>query len=405
MKQEHNNQIPESFYQTGNTESGKSHRGLYLTLIVLVILLVGVVSVMGLLNIQLFRRVQELSPDDHVFQIARISEPEPAVLPDSTPPRPESEDSLQINLHQTPVAIANIPQEGGLSLQDIYQKNIHGIVAVTTGGSSYSGMVISSSGYILTNSSILLGNSLVQVQLSDGTKLDARVVGTDSLSDLAVLDVDATDLTPVSFGHDEHLQPGDHVVSIGNPVGSTLPGTMLNGYIAAINRDLDVDGRNLHLLQTNIPQYNGNAGGPLFNCYGQVIGIHTITLGPLLSEDHPENISFAIPSSTVKEIVEQLLRRGSIPGRPSLGFQVEMVSAFDQLYYRVPAGLFITSVTRSKLPLQPGDILLRFAGQRVGDTDTLQQVLQQHEAGETVPIVIYRNGQQHELSRVLEEEK
>ena len=85
MKQEHNNQIPESFYQTGNTESGKSHRGLYLTLIVLVILLVGVVSVMGLLNIQLFRRVQELSPDDHVFQIARISEPEPAVLPDSTP--------------------------------------------------------------------------------------------------------------------------------------------------------------------------------------------------------------------------------------------------------------------------------------------------------------------------------
>ena len=92
-------------------------------------------------------------------------------------------------------------------------------------------------------------------------------------------------------------------------------------------------------------------------------------------------------------------------GRPSLGFRVETVSAFDQLYYKVPAGLFITDLSQSKLPLLPGDILLRFAGYRVGDTETLQQYLQQFEAGDTVSIVIYRNGQQEELSLVLEEEK
>lgn len=396
MKEENKTPVPESFYQTGSPDTGKSYRGLYATLIVVVILLVGVVSVMGLLNIQLFRRVQELSPEDYVFQVTRLADPEPAR--ETQPARHETEDSLQISLAQTPEAVANIPREGGLSLQDIYKNNIDSVVTVSTNSGSYSGIVISSCGYILTNSHILEGNQTARVLLHDGTALPARIAGTDTVSDLAVLDVDAEQLTPVSFGHDEHLQVGDYVVTIGNPLGATLPGTMVSGYIAAINRDLEVDGRTVHLLQTSLPLHAGNAGGPLLNCYGQVIGI------TVRSHTDTEEISFAIPSSTVKQVVEQLLRQGYVSGRPSLGFQVETISAFDQLYYKVPAGLFITE-NHSALSLQPGDILLRFAGYRVGDTETLQQYLQQHQVGDTVTIVIYRNGQQHQLSLTLEEEK
>ena len=399
MKDENKTPVPESFYQTGNPDTGTSYRGLYITLIVVVILLVGVVSVMGLLNIQLFRRVQELSPEDYVFQVARIADPEPTR--ETAPARQDLGDSLQINLANAPTAVANIPQEGGLSLQDIYKNNIDSVVTVSTENGSCSGIVISSCGYILTNCHILDGSQTVRVLFHDGTALTARIVGTDAVTDLAVLDVEANQLTPVSFGHDEHLQVGDFVVAIGNPLGATLPGTMVSGYIAAFNRNLEVEGRTMHLLQTSVPLYTGNAGGPLLNCYGQVIGIH-VSYATKMGVDE---IGFAIPSSTVKQVVDQLLRQGYMSGRPSLGFRVETVSAFDQLYYKVPAGLFITDLSQSKLPLLPGDILLRFAGYRVGDTETLQQYLQQFEAGDTVSIVIYRNGQQEELSLVLEEEK
>jgi len=405
MKQENNKPVPESFYQTGNTDPKKSHRGLFAILIMVVIFLGGIISVLGILNVQLFRRVLELSPEEYMFRFSHSSQEIAATQP--TQPEAMQEypaDTVKIQLDQTPQAVANIPQEGGLSLQDIYNRNIAGVVSVTSAGGSGSGMVISSCGYILTNNHVLDGSQTAQVLLHDGATYTAMVVGTDALSDLAVLDVEATDLTPVVFGSDEHLQVGDLVVTIGDPLGTALRGTMTDGFISAINRDLEIDGRRMTLIQTSAGLAAGNAGGPLLNCYGQVIGVNTLQLGDYRSDSNPGGIGLAIPSTTVKEVVDQLLRQGHVAGRPSLGFTVETVSAFDQLYYRVPAGLFITAVTQSGLPLQSGDILLHFAGHRVGDTETLQQHLDQYEAGDQVSVTVYRGGQQYDLQLTLAEE-
>ena len=403
MKQEQAK--PESFYQTGNTDTKKSHTGLFAGLIVAVILLVGAVSVMGLLNVQLFKRVLELSPEDPIFQVTRIFENDPTQPAETEAAPAFSEAPLQISLVQAPEAVANIPREGGISLQEIYEKNIPSIVSITTSGGNGSGMVISECGYILTNHQVLAGNHTAQILFHDGTQLTGRLVGTDSVSDLAILDVEADGLIPVAFGSDAQLQTGDPVFAIGDPLGLPLRGTMIDGFISAINRDLEIDGRSLQLLQTNTALYDGYSGGPLLNCYGQVIGINTVKAGERLRKAGINGLGFAIPSSTVKEVVDQLLRQGYVSGRPGLGFELETVSAFDQLYYRVPAGLFITSVDQSRLPLLPGDILLRFDGQRVGDIDTLQQLLIQYNAGDTVPIVIYRSGEQHDLNLTLTEEK
>ena len=407
MKQENNKPAPESFYQTGNTESAKSHRGLFAILIVVVILLVGAVSVMGILNIQLFRKVLELSPDEYVFQVTRLSDANATQPTEAEAPREISGEELQIQLIQAPQAVANVPQEGGLSLQEIYNQNINSVVSISTGTGtgSGSGIVISACGYILTNRHVLGNSQTAQVLFHDGTERTAKIVGSDSVSDLAVLDVEATSLTPVSFGSDEQLQVGDCVVAIGDPLGVALRGTMTNGIISAINRDLEIDGRTVHLIQTNAALNAGNSGGPLLNCYGQVIGINTMKVGMFTGDSNVEGIGFAIPSSTIKEVVDQLLRDGYVSGHPGLGFHVEKVSAFDQLYYRVPAGLFITELTQKNLPLQPGDILVRFAGHRIGDVDTLEHYLHQHQAGDTVIITIYRDGRQYELAITLTKEK
>lgn len=401
MKQDHNKPIPESFYQTGNTDPGKSHRGIFAILIMVVILLGGIVSVLGFLNVKLLGKVMELSQDDYVFQVTRS---DPQTTQPTEPETPREQPQLQLQLDQTPIPATDTLPVQELSLQDIYNRNIQSVVTVTGGAGSTSGTVISECGYILTSYRGLGGRQTVQVLFQDGSSQSALVVSTDPVSDLAILDVDASGLTPVTFCSDDRLQVGDSIVAIGSPLGATLRGTMTQGFISAINRDLQVDGRTLHLFQTNAAAGWGNSGGPLFNCYGQVVGISTWTPGEQLSESTPEGIGFAIPSSSVRDVVDQLLHQGFVSGRAGLGFTVETVTAFDQLYYHVPAGLFITAVEQQELPLQPGDILLRFAGYRVGDAATLQQYLEQHQPGDAVSVTIYRSGMQLEYQITLKEE-
>lgn len=402
MKQENEKpSLPEqSFYQTGNTNHKRRHRGIFITLIVTVILLIGAVSVMSIMNIQLFRRVLELDSDPDVFAFRSAH----ALASDTTAgtehPRKTTEDVPRLELHQTPPAIANIPQQGGLSLQDIYQQTADGVVTVTADGGNGSGVVISDCGFLLTDRQLLGNSQSANILFHDGTVMTARLVGEDPLSDLAVLDLDASGLTPVTFADDSLVQPGDPVVAIGNPMGAALPGTITDGIVSAINWDLQVDSRRISLLQTNAILNNGNSGGPIFNCYGQVIGIHTAGLNDRMNTTNTEELHLAISSSSVKEIVDALLRQGYVPDRASLGFEVEQVSAFDQLYYKVPAGLFIIPSDQDS-PFKPGDILLSFAGHRVGDPETLQAHLDRYRAGDTITLVIYREGTHHEFPLTL----
>ena len=395
-------QTEQNVYQTGNTELKKRHRGLFTILIVTVVLLIGVVSVMGLLNIQLFRRVQELDPESYAFRVTRVDGPETPALP--VPPQQTADGVPQLQLQHALPPTDALPRLESLPLQDIYNNNINGVVSVTGKKGNGAGVIITDCGYLVTDLNLLGDSATAQIRFREGSEHTAQLIGSDPLTGLAVLDIEAEDLTPAVFCDDASLQVGDPVIAIGDPLGPDLPGTMTCGYLAAINRELEVDGRFLSLLQSDAPAGAGNTGGPLLNSQGHVIGINGATLGKLLNRGQARTLGFALPSSLVKEIVDQILLQGYVSRRANLGFTVEQVSAFDQLYYKVPAGLYITSVD-AEVPLQPGDILLRFAGQRVGDVTGLQQLLRNYRPGDTVTLTVHREGQQLELQLILTETK
>ena len=163
------------------------------------------------------------------------------------------------------------------------------------------------------------------------------------------------------------------------------------------------------LIQTNAALNSGNSGGPLLNCYGQVIGINTMKIGNFLDNTNVEGIGFAIPSSTVKLIVDQLIEQGYVSGRPTLGISGESVSPFYQRYYMMPAGIFITRLDSdsdaARKGIQTDDILMSINGHPVSTMDDLNSFLYGCEVGDTVEVVIYRSGKQYLVSLTLSEAK
>ena len=394
-----------SFYQTGSTCPTKSRGGLIAVLLAAVIFLGGIFSILGLLKIRLFRQDNSQENDPYV----QFSQNET----ECTAPTQETTDSVsqgklpQLELNTTPQGVENIPQEGGLSLQEIYEKAVPSVVSITGSTGSGTGVVLSADGYIITNSHVVENAQQLSVLLSDQRTLPATIAAMDTVSDLAVLSVDADNLTPAVFGDSNALRVGDSVVAIGDPLGVELRGTMTNGIISAINRDISTGGRTMTLIQTNAALNSGNSGGPLLNCYGQVIGINTMKIGDYMSSAGVEGLGFAIPSATVKEIVDQLLTQGYVSGRPDIGFTGKSITSFDQMYYRFPKGVYITQVDSASDAAQKGivsgDILLQFEDTRVSDTETLESLLYSYNAGDKVDIIIYRNGKQQALTITLEE--
>ena len=224
-----------------------------------------------------------------------------------------------------------------------------------------------------------------------------------------MLRIDTNDLAPAQFGESSNLRIGDTVVAIGDPLGVKFRGTYTNGIISGIDRDVDVDGRTMTLIQTNAALNSGNSGGPLINCYGQVIGINTMKIGAFTDSAGVEGIGFAIPSATVKEIVDQLITQGYVSGRPTLGIEGEALSNFYQYYYRLPAGLYITAVEWGSdayaKGVEDGDILLSINNNRVTTMDEMRAAIYDLEVGSTVEAVIYRGGQQYLVELTLTEDK
>ena len=171
-------------------------------------------------------------------------------------------------------------------------------------------------GYIITNCHVIEDGDTPQVLLQNDDSYQAAIIGSDETSDLAVLKIDADGLTPAEFGDSDALQVGDAVVAIGDPLGTQLRGTMTDGIISAINRDLAFDGRTLTLLQTNAALNSGNSGGPLINMQGQVIGINTMKLSATYSATAVEGLGFAIPISTACLLYTSRKRPSSTSARP-----------------------------------------------------------------------------------------
>ena len=394
-------------YRTGRTQPKKSNSGLIAGLLIGVIFLGGIVSILSFLNIRLFQKMNQPTPDN---QTPLSFSPEQTDPSGETTPV-ETDEKINIDMSQSPPSVENIPQEGGLSLQAIYEKAIGSVVSIscTRNGSSSSGtgVVLTADGYVLTNSHVIEGAVTVSATFTDGRELAAQIVGQDTISDLAVLRVDATDLIPAEFGDSAVLRVGDSVVAIGDPLGAKLRGTMTDGIVSAINRDIETEGRTMTLIQTNAALNSGNSGGPLLNCYGQVIGINTMKIGDYMNSAGVEGLGFAIPSATAIEVVDQLIDYGYVVGRPSLGLSFQELSFLYQQMYHLPQGLYISEVadgsSAEALGISPGDVLLAFDGTRVADMDTLRSLLYQHEAGDVVEIIVYRGGTQYQLELKLDQ--
>ena len=415
----HNQRDPwePGLYETGRTRPPKSHGGLIALLLVIVIFLGGLVSVLGILNVRLFAQLQDRPPEeeDALSFISTVEETQPPQPTENqaTEPQINEPEDTDVLLCPSPDSVPNVQQEGGLSLQEIYTRNIDSVVSISCnypgGSSTGTGVILSHNGYIVTNSHVVENASVITVLLTDDRSFAASLVGSDPVSDLAVLHIQATDLKSAEFGDSAALQVGDSVAAIGDPLGSELRGTMTNGIVSAINRDMNLDGRTLTLIQTNAALNSGNSGGPLINCYGQVIGINTMKIGTFVDKAGVEGLGFAIPSATVKDIVEQLIDQGYVSGRPTLGITGESVSTFYQIYYNLPAGLLITEVDEASDAAAHGiavrDILISVNDTRITNMDDLNNVIYGCEVGQEVTAIIYRAGRQYAVELTLMENK
>lgn len=402
-------------YGTGRIDPPPKHRGgLLALLLILVIFLCGVITVLGILNIRLFQRLNAPEEGDLLisFSNGEATQPDPVLetqpAMDSTQPR-----TATLDLQTAPEGIDNIPSEGGLALQDIYARNLPSVASITAslpnGTSTGTGVVLTSDGFLVTNAHVVEGAQSISVLLTDQRVFSAQIVGKDDVTDLAVLYIATQDLTPAQFGDSSTLRVGDTVVAIGDPLGIEFRGTYTNGIISGIDRDVDIGGRTMTLLQTNAALNAGNSGGPLINCYGQVIGINTMKISTFTSKSGVEGIGFAIPSATVKTVVDQLIAQGYVSGRPTLGIVGETLSSFYQHYYQMPAGLYITQVFPDSdafvKGIEEGDLLLYVDDRSITSMEDLKSVVLNCEVGQTVEAVIYRGGKQYQLELTLTEDR
>ena len=414
--QEHS--VREGYYGTGSTTPPKDHAGVISLVLVLFISCSSLISILGLMNIRIFTQPQATELRSPVsfyvsgdgVMTAELEKQEPV----STEPAKLEGVNTKLQITASPQALENIAEvPGAISWQDVYEKVLPSVVSITCydgrSTSSGTGVVMDAGGYLITNAHVVEGAQRIQVLLTDGRELEARCVGADVISDLAVLRVSATGLQPAEFGDSNALRVGDEVVAIGDPLGVELRGTMTNGIISGINRDIKSGNRTLTLLQTTAALNTGNSGGPLVNCYGQVVGINTMKIGDHASADGVEGLGFAIPITAVQTVLEQLANQGYVAGRPSLGLEGQEISTFYQFYYRMPAGILITSLEDNSSAaiqgIRRGDILTALNGRSVTNLDTLEEIVYASAVGDRLEADFYRDGREFTLILIVGEEK
>ncbi|HLZ08975.1 MAG TPA: trypsin-like peptidase domain-containing protein [Chloroflexota bacterium] len=271
-----------------------------------------------------------------------------------------------------------------------------------------SGVIADADGHIITNNHVVVGNGTFQVIFSDARKVSAQLVGRDSISDLAVLKVDGGVPAVATFGDSTQLMPGQQVVAIGSALGN-FRNTVTHGIVSGLNRTLtDPSGPGLTgLIQTDAPINHGNSGGPLLNLRGEVIGINTAVVRTTgLTGDVTEGLGFAIPSATVKQIADELIRTGTVV-RPFLGISYQELSPQSAAYFGLGSidGALIKSVElgspADKAGIKTGDVITAIDGTKLDEEHALSSVLVTHKVGDTIQLSITRDQQNLSLSVTL----
>ena len=287
------------------------------------------------------------------------------------------------------------------TLQELYAECLPSVVGVRTfvkGRPGYymgTGIVMSEDGYILTNQHLLAGTDTAYVTLDTGETFNALLVGEDSSSDLAVLKIEAAGLTPAVFGDSGELTVGDGVFAIGNPIEPALEGTLTSGIISGLRRSVSSGARTTPLLQHTAPINEGNSGGPLFNMYGQVVGITNMKIVNRYSDVPAEGLCFAIPSATAKAVTDQLFADGHYV-RPGIGITVGAVITEDAEHYDIPGGLYVTAVSAGSDAagkIRVGDIVTHANGTPVRETDDLLEIRDSLRVGDTLTLTVFRDGE------------
>ena len=304
---------------------------------------------------------------------------------------------------------ANANSTGGesMSLQQISSVVSPSVVAITTeqmsgsqtwfGGyyvqsGAGSGVIISQDGYILTCAHVVDGATSVKVQLQNGETYDASIVGSDATSDIAVIKIEATGLTPAVIGDSDALAVGETVVAVGNPLG-TLSNTVTDGIISALNREVTVEDNDMTLLQTNASISPGNSGGGLFNANGELIGV----VNAKSSYSEAEGIGFAIPIDSAMEIAQQLIENGAVI-RPALGVKIlDVMDANTANQLGVSAtGVYVVEVTAGggaeAAGVQAGDRIIAVDDTAVSSSNSVKSYLADKQVGDTVNLQVEREG-------------
>ncbi len=301
---------------------------------------------------------------------------------------------------------------GAMTPSQVYERCKRSVVAIrnrssnSTSGSSGSGFILTENGYVVSNHHVVDGGGSLTVTTYDGTEYTAALIGSDETNDVALLKIEAEGLPAVSLGSSDALSVGDQVVAIGNPLGE-LTSTQTVGYISGKDRSVSTDGTVINMLQTDAAINPGNSGGPLFNMYGQVVGITTAKYsGTTSSGASIEGIGFAIPMDDVTDILDDLKEYGYVTGA-YLGVRVRDMNADAAQMYNLPTGAYVETVESGscaqKGGVRPQDIIIGLGGHEVENINDLTRVLRKFEAGDTVTVTVLRAGQTVSLTLTLDE--
>lgn len=294
-----------------------------------------------------------------------------------------------------------------LSFSEIFDKCSPSVVGIKCvdgkDAESYSwgsGIVVSSDGYILTNTHVIDGSDRATVTLSSGESCDAKLVAADSQTDIAILKIEKTGLKAATFANSAAVRTGESVCAIGNPLSPDYSLTMTSGIISATDREVSYNGTVMTLLQTDTSINGGNSGGALFNDRGEVIGITNMKI--VSSYSNVEGIGFAIPSNTIESVVKALMQDGAVYGRSTIGVTVGPISEDIADYYNIPNGLYVSEVLENsdaqKQGIKKGDIIVKVNGVDAHATSDIAEAKAKLSVGDTIDFTIWRSGETFDVS-------
>ena len=311
----------------------------------------------------------------------------------------------------TQVTLKTVDGKTPMTDAEVYAANVNSVVSINVTGTSGtnifgqatqtasagSGFILTKDGYIVTNNHVITGANTVKVTLYNGDTYDAAVIGSDEDYDIGVIKINAEDLQPVTLGSSNDLNVGDHVLAIGNPLGE-LTFSMSGGMVSSVNRAINVDGTPFNMIQTDTSINPGNSGGPLFNQYGEVVGIVSAKYSSYSSEA-VEGLGFAIPINDVISMIEDLMTNGYVTNKAYLGATIGTLNAnmAQQYRYDITEGAFIYSVEEGgaaeQAGLRMGDVITRIDDTKITSLEDLTAAKKGYSAGDTATLTVYRGGE------------